>query len=183
VTAASGAAMACRREVWDALGGFAPEFFAYYEDADLSLRCWQRGWRVVYVPAAVVEHRYEFSRNLAKFELLERNRLTIVLTVFGRRHLLAVGPMAVALELGLLAMAARDGWFGHKLRAYRWLWRHRRWLADRRRSVQAARTVDDAAMADRFVTHLAPGNLPGAHAPPLVERLVGAYWRVARRLL
>ncbi len=183
VTAASGAGMAFRRAVWDTLGGFAEEFFAYYEDADLSLRAWQRGWRVVYVPEAVIVHRYEFSRNLGKFELLERNRLSMVLTVFGRRHLLAIAPLAVALEMGLLVMSLREGWWSHKLDAYRWLFSHRRWLRERRRAIQSARVVDDSAMAPLFVAHLAPGNLPDAHAPAAVERMVEAYWTVARRYL
>jgi GT2 family glycosyltransferase len=183
VTAASGAGMVCRRDVWDALGGFAEEFFAYYEDADLSLRSWQRGWAVRYVPEAVVVHRYEFSRNLGKFELLERNRLSMELSVFGARHLAVIAPLAVALELGLLLMAARQGWLGHKLAAYRWLVAHRRWLRARRRAVQGARVRSDAEMAALFATHLQPGNMPGAHAPRSVEALVGAYWRLVRPLL
>lgn len=183
VAAASGAGMVCRREVWDALGGFPEEFFAYYEDADLSLRCWQRGWAVRFVPEAVVVHRYEFSRNLGKFELLERNRLAMVLTVFGPRHLLAVAPLALVLEVGLLLMASRQGWLGHKLDAYRWLLAHRRWLRTRRRAVQASRVRTDAEMAPLFVTHLTPGNMPGAHAPAGIEALVSAYWWIVRPLL
>ncbi len=183
VTAASGAGLVCRREVWEDLGGFPPEFFAYYEDADLSLRCWQRGWSVVFVPEAIVAHRYEFSRNPTKFELLEKNRLTMVLTVFGRRHLLAIAPLAAVAEVGLLAMAARDGWFPEKLRAYRWIGAHRAWLRARRRTVQSERVVSDADLAPLFVTHLQPGNLPGGGAPPAADRLTNAYWRLVRPLL
>ncbi|MDP9072304.1 MAG: glycosyltransferase family 2 protein, partial [Actinomycetota bacterium] len=62
VLGASGAGMALRRELWGELGGFDARYFAYHEDAELSVRCWQRGLRVVYVPQAVVIHRYEFSR-------------------------------------------------------------------------------------------------------------------------
>jgi GT2 family glycosyltransferase len=65
VASASGAGLVLRRSLWDALGGFAPQYFAYVEDTELSWRCWQRGLRVVYVPDAVVVHRYEFSRNPA----------------------------------------------------------------------------------------------------------------------
>ncbi len=43
VASASGAAMVMRRELWDRLGGFAPEYFMYYEDPELSLRCWRAG--------------------------------------------------------------------------------------------------------------------------------------------
>jgi GT2 family glycosyltransferase len=82
VASASGAAMLVRREVWDTIGGFAPEYFAYYEDTELSLRCWQRGLRVVFEPAAIVTHRYEVSRHDRKLYLVERNRLIGVLTLY-----------------------------------------------------------------------------------------------------
>lgn len=180
--AASGAGLACRLEVWQALGGMLPELFAYYEDAELSVRTWQRGLRVTYVPTARIVHRYEFSRNTSKFFLLERNRLVMTLTCFGPRQLGAIAPLLVPLELGLLLMAARDGWLREKLRSYRWLVQHRAWIRDRRRLVQAARTTPESALTVHLVDHLRPGNLPGAHPPALVGRLVVGYWAVVGRL-
>ena len=153
--------MAARREVWDELGGLEEELFAYYEDADLSLRCWQRGWQVIYVPTAVVVHRYEFSRNPVKFRLLERNRLTMVLTEFGPRHLALVAPALAVLEVGMIGYAAADGWLGAKLSAYGWLWRHRGWLRQRRRPRCRRRgVVPEHELAWLFADHLQPGNLP-----------------------
>ena len=35
------------------------EYFAYHEDTELSLRLWQRGRTVEYVPDAVVAHHIE----------------------------------------------------------------------------------------------------------------------------
>ena len=54
--AACGAAMSFRRETWDRLGGFAEEFFAYYEDIDWSWRAQRAGMRVRYEPSLVVRH-------------------------------------------------------------------------------------------------------------------------------
>jgi GT2 family glycosyltransferase len=180
--AASGAGLACRLEVWRALGGMVPEFFAYYEDAELSIRTWQRGLRVTYVPTARIVHRYEFSRNTAKFFLLERNRLVMTLTCFGPRQLTAVAPLLVPLEVGLLLMAARDGWMSEKVRSYRWLLENRRWIRDRRRTVQAARTTPESALTVHLVDHLQPGNLPGAHPPEVLSRVVSAYWAIVGRM-
>ena len=183
VTGASGAGMMVRRDVWEALGGFDPEFFAYHEDADLSLRCWHHGWAVRYVPEAVVHHRYEFSRNGAKFGLIERNRLAMVLTTFGPRQLALTAPALVALELVMVAFAARQGWVGAKLDGYRWLVGHRGWLRRRRRRLQAERRVSEAEMAPRFVERLQAGNFdaPSWFAP--FDRLLAAYWRLVRRAL
>jgi GT2 family glycosyltransferase len=183
VTAASGAALACRREIWEELGGFAAELFAYYEDADLSLRCWERGWSVVYVPTAVVAHRYEFSRNPIKYRLLERNRLAMVITCFGPRQLVLGAPAFAALEVGMIGYAAIDGWLGAKLLAYVWLFRQRRWLRTRRAQLQADRTVSEADLAWLFADHLQPANLPPPRALVPLDRVLRAYWRLIRRFL
>ncbi len=183
VASASGTAMAMRRDVWGALGGFAEEYFAYLEDTELSLRCWQRGLRVVYVPAAVVTHRYRFSRNPAKWYLLERNRLVLLLTAYERRTLVLLLPAAAAVELGMLLVAARGGWLRPKLRGWAWVLRHRRWIGARRRQVQTARTVGDRAIAPRLATRFAAANLdvPGWTAP--FDATLAAYWRLTRTML
>ncbi len=171
------------RSTWDSLGGFDAEFFAYHEDADLSLRSWERGWPVIYVPAAVVVHRYEFSRNARKFELIERNRLIMALTCFGPRHLLLCAPAFVALELAMLAMAAGQGWFGAKLKGYAWLLRHLRWLRRRRRAVQSRRVITEADLAELFVERIQAGNFPMPdHLAPF-DAVLAAYWNGVKRLL
>jgi GT2 family glycosyltransferase len=53
---ASGGAMLIRRRTFLDVGGFDPEFFAYFEDVDLGWRLWVMGHRVVYAPQAVVRH-------------------------------------------------------------------------------------------------------------------------------
>lgn len=53
----SGAALAIRRELFAALGGFDSYYApAYYEDTDLAFRIRQRGLRVLYQPAAEIFH-------------------------------------------------------------------------------------------------------------------------------
>ncbi len=53
----SGAAIAIRRSLFAALGGFDPHYRpAYYEDTDLAMRVRQRGLKVIYQPASVVVH-------------------------------------------------------------------------------------------------------------------------------
>lgn len=180
VISATGAAMVCQRDLWDALGGLEDEFFAYFEDTEFSLRCWQRGQRIVYVPGAVVVHRYEFSRNPGKFFLLERNRLLTMLTCFDSRHLMAIAPLLVFMELGLLALAMKDGWFAEKIRAYRAVIGDLAAIQARRHLVMAQRQAAPRQLFELFTTHLRPGNMPDAHPPAVLERVLGAYWRTAR---
>jgi GT2 family glycosyltransferase len=51
-----GAACLMPRAVFDELGGFDEDFFASHEDVDLSYRARLRGYRVRYVPDAIVRH-------------------------------------------------------------------------------------------------------------------------------
>lgn len=57
----SGAFLLTRRTLWDQLGGLDEAYVpAYYEETDYCLRLWEAGYRVVYEPAAVVDH-FEFG--------------------------------------------------------------------------------------------------------------------------
>jgi GT2 family glycosyltransferase len=55
--AASGGASLYRVKMLEEIGLFDEDFFAYYEDVDLSFRAQLAGWKVGYVPAAVTYHQ------------------------------------------------------------------------------------------------------------------------------
>jgi N-acetylglucosaminyl-diphospho-decaprenol L-rhamnosyltransferase len=52
----SGSCLLLRRDAFDEVGGFDPNYFMYFEDLDLGDRIGQAGWQNVYVPSAVVSH-------------------------------------------------------------------------------------------------------------------------------
>jgi GT2 family glycosyltransferase len=56
-----GAAALLSRQMLADVGDFDADFFNYYEDLDLSWRMRLRGWRILYEPAAVVEHAHAAS--------------------------------------------------------------------------------------------------------------------------
>lgn len=55
------AAALYRRSMLEQLGGFDPDFFLIYEDADLNFRARLRGFRCLYVPSAVANHHVNAS--------------------------------------------------------------------------------------------------------------------------
>jgi GT2 family glycosyltransferase len=183
VLAASGAAMAISGALFDQLGGFEEQFFAYYEDADLSVRSWQSGHSVVYEPDARVLHRYEFSRNVGKYYLLERNRWSMLLTLLEGRTLALLAPMLVVQEIALWGLAIRQGWVGPKARSSIWLLRNWRWLRARRAKVAAVRQVSDRALAPLYSTRLDAANVETPNWVARVFGLMAAYWALVQRLL
>lgn len=53
---ATGAALLVRREAWDGVGGFDPEYFFFVEEIDLQRRIAEQGWAVRFEPGADVMH-------------------------------------------------------------------------------------------------------------------------------
>lgn len=52
----SGSCLLLRRDAFDDVGGFDPDYFRFFEDVDLGERLGRAGWHNVYVPSAVVRH-------------------------------------------------------------------------------------------------------------------------------
>lgn len=56
----SGGSAAFEREMFSKLGGFDSIYAPFYwEDADLSLRAWARGWKILFDPNSQVSHNHE----------------------------------------------------------------------------------------------------------------------------
>lgn len=178
---ASGAALVIRRTAWAELGGFEDSYFLYGEDLDLALRLWLGGRRVGVEPRARVTHDYEFDKGRSKWYLLERNRWRTLLAVYPTSLLLLIAPALLASELGLLVIAARNGWLIGKLRAQLATVLGLRASLRRRRLVQAQRRVDGAVFAALLTSSLDSPYLPSLPRPLLL--LQAGYWRLARLLL
>ncbi len=179
ITSVAGALFACRREVWDLLGGMDDAYFMYHEDTDLSLRCHLAGLAVVLVPGAVATHDHDFSRNPHKMFLLERNRFLTVLGDYPTHLLLRVLPVLILLEPLYLVIAARDGWAAEKVRAWGWLLRNGRTVLRRRRRVQAA-TRDPHALDALLSPTVTQTQLEEPAAMALLNRLLSLYWGLAQ---
>lgn len=180
VAGVSGAFFASRREHWIKLGGFDERFFAYVEDADLSLRTWQSGKRIVFEPSAVGIHHYEFSKNHSKWFLLERNRLICLLTLYDARSLLLLAPIAVPVELGILLSSLRGGWIKEKLASWRWLITNATYLQRRRRSIAAAKVNHAPVWSSVLEGRMDIPAEFGLRVPNFVNWLLEHYWNALR---
>jgi GT2 family glycosyltransferase len=158
VFGATGAACLYRREALDdaAVEGevFDTRFHSFREDAELCFRLRERGWEILYEPAAVTEHR--------RFNLPERRSAMPALVNYHslkNRYLLRLYHQTAGNLLHtLLPTLVRDlmafGWVllreRTSLPAYGWLWTHRREILSRRRLIQGRRTAPAAAIDHWF---------------------------------
>ena len=88
IMAASSGCSIMRREVFDVAGGFDDAYFIYDDDTDLSLRTRMLGYRVLFVPSAVVIHRSGALRGVSGVGpyYSAKNRLRTVLKNYELRN-------------------------------------------------------------------------------------------------
>ncbi|MFZ5917788.1 MAG: glycosyltransferase family 2 protein [Chloroflexota bacterium] len=112
-----GGALAVRRELFLAWGGFDEDFFAFYEDTDLGWRFWVLGYRLLLAPRAVVYHRGHGTAGRLPGEkrrlLYERNALLSAIKNYERENLDRILPAALLLLLqrAWLASGVDEGSF------------------------------------------------------------------------
>ena len=79
-----GCGMVVRRDVMNAISPLDELLFNYYDDVEVGIRIWQRGYRVGVAAEAWVDHDFSYSDgiNRNKVLLCERNRIRSVLKYF-----------------------------------------------------------------------------------------------------
>jgi GT2 family glycosyltransferase len=108
MTGASGGAVLVRAQMLREIGLFDPAFFAYCEDADLSLRAAAAGWKAYYVSSARAVHGYERSfgkDSPRKKYLLARNHLRVVAAHLPWSRALVLPPVLALARATLRAPA------------------------------------------------------------------------------
>ena len=146
----SGASMIVPRSVFLSLGGFDPDFFAYFEDVDYCWRAWLVGFRVLYVPSSIMYHKFSATMGPLltpeRVFLGERNRLQTMLENLELRNLVAAVVVSSAYlfsrvfaflaqrRLAVALAILRGNW---------WVLRHFPGIIVKRRRVQRSRRVRD----------------------------------------
>jgi GT2 family glycosyltransferase len=157
VFGATGAASLFRRQALEdvAVGGeaFDSRFHSFREDAELCFRLRERGWEVLYQPRAVCEHRRrvtparraELPAPLNYHSLKNRYLLRAYHQTWWN-FLWTLPATALRDLLALAWVLARER---TSLPAYRWLWRHRREILERRRMIRL-RCTEPGRRLDRW---------------------------------
>lgn len=90
ILAPCGGAMLIRKDVFVEIGGFDEDYIAYFEDVDLGWRLWLLGYKVLFVPQAVVYHKQHQTGvgfpTEQRYVLSEANALRTVIKNFGQEN-------------------------------------------------------------------------------------------------
>jgi GT2 family glycosyltransferase len=149
VFGACGGAVAYRRSMLEGIGFFDPDYFMTFEDLDLSFRAQLAGYECIFVPAAVVYHRYRgtmtkyparqvyLSQRNIEFTYLKDMPLALILRYLPQRILYEFGAAIYFMRLGV-----GKAFFKAKLDAIRALPK----LLKKRREIQKRRTITNAQL-------------------------------------
>jgi GT2 family glycosyltransferase len=85
-----GCAMVIRRDAIDKVGLIDEGYFLYYEDSDWCARLIRAGFKLMYIPDAIVWHAVSgsVSNSCFKFSYMMRNRIRFILKNFDIRYIL-----------------------------------------------------------------------------------------------
>ncbi len=100
----TGADLMIRHSVWNLTNGFDPDFFMYYEDADLCKRCKDNNYGIVSVPSAHIQHLEGKSFTESK-GFCERN-LNGRFTYFSKHHSPLYNKLTNLMNVCSLTMAS-----------------------------------------------------------------------------
>ncbi len=144
-----GGAVAYRRRMLQDVGFLDPEFFMIYEDVDLSFRAQLRGYECVYVPAAIVYHRYRVTIGKAPLRQVfysQRNIEFVYLKNMPLGLMLRSLPQRLAYEAGAGIYFARQGAGSTFLRAKLEVLRCLPSILRKRREIQKRKTASYSHM-------------------------------------
>ncbi|MFA4889243.1 MAG: glycosyltransferase family 2 protein [Candidatus Omnitrophota bacterium] len=103
ILSAKSAASIIKKELFERIGGFDEDYFMYLEETDLSWRVWLAGFRVVFIPKAVVYHAFntgkkDFKRYYSRYVVRYygcRNYISTLIKNVKIKNLVSLLPLHV----------------------------------------------------------------------------------------
>jgi GT2 family glycosyltransferase len=146
VFSACGAAALYRRELFDKVGLFDEAFFAYQEDVDLGFRAQLLGYRCLFVPKAIVYHKYQMTSSRVsglRIYLNERNKYFVLIKNLPTKLVFFCFPLIALHEALCFIKALSRGYLGIYFKALKDVWNHLPHMLQHRRCIQTHRVADD----------------------------------------
>lgn len=193
LAAVSGCCFMIRRRALEDTGGFSPDFdrldtgwHASFEDVDLCWRARLTGWRIGYVPDAVMYHKYDRKPTTpAMFASFEWGRLLTVMRNYSARNLLLIAPVLAIFEVFTWAYAAARGavWLRAKWRVWAWLMTHPAEVHLMRQRVQSGRKVPDRVLLRKMrptlrLAQFLPWPLLGKAGEKALDLILSFYYHI-----
>lgn len=144
-----------KKQIFNKVGLFDDNYFAYMEDVDLCLRAQLSGFKGWYEPKAIIYHIHKATsnRNKAFTEYLQyRNMTMTVIKNFPKKLLLTnLNWLKIILvNLNTIRFLATQGYLWQALKAEFYVLSHFSYLLKKRSKIQKMKIVDDQYIIDNI---------------------------------
>lgn len=189
ITSFSGCGAMLRKSVLLKTKVFDSNYFMYYEDSDLSWRLRLFGFKLIFVPNAVMYHDYKYipveNYQTLKSKLFfnERNRLMTIYKNYNTKTIILLLPAIILLEFCMLIFSIFGGWFNEKLRGYVSIIKLRNELCQNRVFIQKNRLLSDKQVTSDFKGTLSAEIYDNWGVRLFVNPFLFCYWNVVKNLI
>ncbi|MHB1864857.1 MAG: glycosyltransferase family 2 protein [Candidatus Saccharimonadales bacterium] len=177
VFAGSGGASIYRVSMLKEIGLFDEDFFAYYEDVDISFRAQLAGWKVAYVPNAIVYHEIgATSKNIKGFTTyhsMKNLQYLLLKNVPGRYFWRVAIRLRIALILFWLRAITRGQFWPATKGAWVAVFKTPKKLLQRHK-IQSNKKVSDEYIWKMMIHDLPPNS-------KALKSLRDKWWKLTRR--
>lgn len=153
ILSVKGACTLFKKEVLDKTGMFDRDYFAYFEETDLSMRIWLAGYKILYIPHATVYHKggVTSAKMLRSYILFHsyKNRIYTYLKNLSVKYLLIVLPQTILIYQTVFLLYLLKGKFAYAMvvqKSLGWNIIHLKKILKKRKYVQSViRKIPDDA--------------------------------------
>lgn len=181
----SGAACLIKASALRDCGLFDENLFMYHEDLDLGWRFLLLGYKNRANYSSVVFHKYDFSRSIKKYYFMERNRFYVILKNYSAGTFLLILPALVIMEIGLLVVSFKNGWWREKLMAYFYFLMPSAWhgLFKSRALIQGSRRMKDIKTITDFSGKIEHQEVSSLLVDNVLNPIFHLYWKLIKLII
>ncbi|GEA14645.1 glycosyl transferase [Moorella sp. E308F] len=105
----AGCCFAMQKKYYQDLGGFDERIFMYQDDVDFSINARLSGFKILFVPKAIIRHDYTLKVDNNKIYLLEKGRYLILKKYYKPLNIMLMMPSIIMSEILTLGYSLKFG--------------------------------------------------------------------------
>ena len=140
------------KKIFEEIGLFDEEFFAYLDDTDFGWRAMKLGIKSYFVSSVIVFHKWSNTTKWSplKYYLLERNRLICINTLYSNETISRLRPFLNFIDFGVTRVYQKKGMLAEKKRANEYIKNHKNYLINKYEEIQNKTIINDIKIIEKF---------------------------------
>ncbi len=140
------------KKIFEQIGLFDEEFFAYLDDTDFGWRAMKQGIKSFFVPSVIVYHKWSNTTKWSplKYYLLEKNRQICINTLFSNKTISRLQPFLNFINFGVTRLYQKKGMLSEKKRADEFIEHNKDYLVKKYNEIQNKTIIDDYHIIEKF---------------------------------